>query len=80
MSVRLTERLIGEVVVAKGLPKSPQMVVQSIDEEAKLVITTWFSDGNVYQEGAFSPKSLEKAEPAQAPKQKKSPARAKGKK
>ena len=78
MSVRLTERIIGEIVIAKGLPKSPLMVAQSIDIEANLVITTWFSDNNEYQEGAFPPKALEKAEP-KAAKQKPA-ARAKGKK
>jgi len=78
MSVRLTERIIGEVVIAKGLPKSPLMVVQSIDEEAKLVIATWFSDNNEYQEGAFSPKALDKAEPPAA--KAKSASKPKGKK
>ena len=68
MSVRVTERLIGDVVIASGLPNSPLMVVQSIDEEAKTVITTWFSDGNVCQEGIFPGSALDRAEPRQAPK------------
>ena len=79
MSVRLTERIIGEVVIAKGLPKGPQMVVQGIDEEAKLVVTAWFSDQNEYQEGAFPPKALEKVEPPAAKAKKALPAK-KGKK
>ena len=62
MSVRLTERLIGDVVIASGLPNSPLMVVQSIDEEGKLAITSWFSDSNEYQEGAFPPSALDRAE------------------
>jgi hypothetical protein len=44
MSVRATERLIGEVVIATGLSNSPKMVVQAVDIEAKLVTTVWFSD------------------------------------
>jgi len=79
MSVRLTERIIGEVVVAKGL-KGPQMIVQSIDEESKLVITTWFSNQNEGQEGAFPPKALEKVEAPQAAKAKKTAPAKKGKK
>jgi len=33
MSVRATERLIGDVVIVTAFPKSPQMVVQAIDGE-----------------------------------------------
>jgi len=39
MSVRATERLIGDVVIVTTLPKSPQMVVQSIDEKTKIITT-----------------------------------------
>ena len=66
MSVRVTERLIGDVVVASGLPNSPLMVVQSIDEQAKTVFTTWFSDNHECQEGSFPGSSLDRAEPPQA--------------
>jgi hypothetical protein len=62
MSVRITERLIGDVVIASGLPNSPLMVVQSIDEQAKTAVTTWFSDGNVCQEGMFPGSALDRAE------------------
>ena len=62
MSVRVTQRLIGDVVIASGLPNSPLMVVQSIDEEAKMVTTTWFSDNNEYQEGLFPGSALDRAE------------------
>ena len=62
MSVRVTERLIGDVVIASGLSNSPLMIVQSIDEEAKLVTTTWFSDKNEYQEGLFPGSALDRAE------------------
>jgi len=62
MSVRVTERLIGDVVVVSSLPKSPLMVVQSIDEEAKMVTTVWFSDSNEYQEGYFPGSALDRAE------------------
>ena len=66
MSVRVTERLVGDVVVASGLPKSPLMIVQSIDEEAKMVFTTWFSDCNECQEGSFPGSALDRAEPPKA--------------
>ena len=62
MSVRVTERLVGDVVIASGLPNSPLMVVQSIDEEARIVTTTWFSDNNEYQEGFFPGNALDRAE------------------
>ena len=76
MSVRVTERLIGDVVIASGLPSSPLMIVQEIDEEAKMVTTTWFSDGNVCQEGLFPGSALDRAEPRQAaPKAKKAAGR-----
>ena len=71
MSVRVTERLIGDVVIAPGLPNSPLMVVQGIDEEAKLVTTTWFSDNHECQEGLFPASALDRAEPREAPKAKK---------
>ena len=76
MSVRITERLIGDVVVASGLPNSPLMIVQSIDEEAKTAVTTWFSDGGVCQEGMFPGSALDRAEAPPAAKK----AAAKGKK
>ena len=63
MSVRVTERLIGDVVIASELPNSPLMIVQSIDEEAKLVTTTWFSDSHECQEGLFPAAALDRADP-----------------
>ena len=66
MSVRVTERLIGDVVTASGLPNSPLMIVQSIDEEAKMVITAWFSDNHEYQEGDFPGSALDRAEAPKA--------------
>ena len=68
MSVRVTERLIGDLVIVSGLPKGPLMVVQSIDIEAKMVFTTWFSDNNECQEGSFPGSALERAESKAAPK------------
>ena len=79
MSVRVTERLIGDVVIASGLPNSPFMVVQAIDEEEKLVTTTWFSDSHECQEGLFPASALDRAEPRQAAS-KDSKAGSKGKK
>jgi hypothetical protein len=78
MSVRATERLVGDVVIATGLPNSPLMVVQSIEEETKMVNTTWFSDSHECQEGIFPASSLDRYEaPKTASKAKKT---AKGKK
>ena len=71
MSVRVTERLIGDVVIAPGLPNSPLMIVQSIDEEAKTVVTTWFSDDHAGQEGLFPGSALDRAEPPKAPNKEK---------
>ena len=71
MSVRVTERLVGDVVIASGLPNSPLMVVQGIDEEAKMVDTTWFSDCHECQEGSFPGSALDRAEPPKAKVQKK---------
>ena len=73
MSVRVTERLIGDVVIVSGLPNSPLMIVQSIDEEAKTVVTAWFLDNHEYQEGLFPGSALDRAEPSQPSKEKKAP-------
>ena len=67
MSVRVTERLIGDVVIASGLPNSPLMIVQSIDEKEKMVSTTWFSDNHECQEGLFPGSALDRAEAPPAP-------------
>jgi len=78
MSVRATERLVGDVVIVTGLPNSSLMVVQSIDESTKMVNTTWFSDSHECQEGLFPASSLDRYEaPKAASKAKKT---AKGKK
>ena len=71
MSVRATERLVGDLVIVSGLPSSPLMVVHSIEEDTKMVNTIWFSDDNACQEGQFPGSSLDRAEPRQAPKAKK---------
>ena len=73
MSVRATERLIGDVVIASGLPNSAKMVVLSIDEEAKQAETIWFSDDHAVQTGLFPVSALDRAEqkvPATAKKSK----------
>ena len=74
MSVRVTERLIGDVVKVTELPNSPLMVVKAINEEAKLVTTVWFSDSHNHEEGVFPASAIDRAEPPQAPKAKKAPA------
>lgn len=80
MSVRVTERLIGDLVKVTGLPNSPLMVVQQIDENAKMVTTAWFSDNNEGQEGLFPGSALDRAEPVQTAKDKKAPSGKRGKK
>jgi hypothetical protein len=66
MSVRATERLVGDVVIASGLPNSPLMVVQSVEEDTKMVNTTWFSDSHESQEGQFPASSLDRHEAPKA--------------
>ena len=73
MSVRATERLIGDPVIVTALAKSPQMVVKAINEETKIITTAWFSDTNAYQEGTFPASALDRVEvkkPVQAGKTK----------
>jgi hypothetical protein len=68
MSVRATERLIGDVVIASGLSNSPEMVVQSVNIDAKLVTTIWFSDDNAAQQAVFPATALDRIEiPEPAP-------------
>jgi len=62
MSVRATERLIGDAVIVTALPKSPHMVVKAINEETKIITTTWFSDNNEFQEGTFHASALDRVE------------------
>jgi len=78
MSVRATERLVGDVVIATGLPNSPLMVVHSIEEDTKLINTIWFSDSHECQEGQFPASSLDRYEaPKASTKAKKTTAKAK---
>ena len=62
MSVRATERLIGDAVVVTTLAKSPQMVVKAINEETKIITTVWFSIDNAFQEGTFPASALDRVE------------------
>jgi hypothetical protein len=83
MSVRATERLIGDVVVATGLSNSPQMIVKSVDIEAKRVTTVWFSDCHEGQEATFPASALDRAAEAEVlpqPKAGRRPGRKPGKK
>jgi hypothetical protein len=48
------------------------MVVQSIEEDTKMINTTWFSDSHECQEGLFPASSLDRYEATKsAPKTKK---------
>ena len=62
MSVRATERLIGDAVIVTALPKSPQMAVKAINEETKIITTVWFTADNGFQEGTFHASSLDRVE------------------
>jgi hypothetical protein len=75
MSVRATERLIGDAVIVTALPKSPQMIVKAINEEAKIITTVWFSDHNEFQEGFFPASALDRAE-SKKPRQASKPSKA----
>ena len=72
MSVRATERLIGDVVTITAFLKSPQMVAHSIDEKSKLITTVWFTPANEYQQGTFPAASLDRVEAKPRAKAKKS--------
>ncbi|MDR2209893.1 MAG: hypothetical protein LBO65_00290 [Spirochaetaceae bacterium] len=70
MSVRATERLIGDVVVVSGLSNSAKMVVQSINEETKTVTTVWFADDHTAQTGVFPAKAIDRLEQKEKPERK----------
>ena len=76
MSVRATERLIGDTVIITAFPKSPQMVVKAINEETKIITTVWFNSKNEFKQGTFHATALDRVEA----KPKKLPAKAKPKK
>jgi hypothetical protein len=40
MSVRATERIVGDIVYVTHISNSPKMVVQSVDQESKTLNTT----------------------------------------
>jgi hypothetical protein len=71
MSVRATERLIGDVVVVSGLPNSPHMIALAVDIDARQVTTVWFSDDHKGQQGVFPATALDRVE-APGPAEKKS--------
>ena len=66
MSVRATERLIGDLVVVTAIPNGPQMVVKAVSEETKIITAVWFSDCKCFQEGTFPASALDRAEPKKA--------------
>jgi len=79
LSVRATERLIGDLVIVTELPNGPKMIVQAIEEETKIITTVWFTDKQEYQEGFFPASAIDRVEskkPTQAAKAKKKPAKA----
>jgi hypothetical protein len=77
MSVRATERLIGDVVVVTGLSNSPKMVVQAVDIDAKQITAVWFADDHKGQQGVFPATAIDRFE-VPAPAAKKPGSRARG--
>jgi hypothetical protein len=77
MSVRATDRLIGDIVKVTKLSNSPNMVVHSVDAEAKVVNVTWFADDKSVQEAEFPATALDRVEEKASAG--KSAAKAKGK-
>jgi uncharacterized protein YodC (DUF2158 family) len=63
MSVRATGSLIGDAVITSGI-KGPKMVVQSVEEQKKLVTTVWFSDDGQAQTAVFPASALDRADAA----------------
>jgi len=68
MSVRATERLIGDLVKVTDLPDGPLMIVKAINEETKIINTSWFTSSQLYQEGYFPATALDRAEAKASPK------------
>ena len=62
MSVRATERLVGEIVHVSRLSNSPEMVVHSVNQETKMVNTSWFAIDRSSQEGEFPATALDRVE------------------
>ena len=79
MSVRATERIIGDLVIVTEFPNSPKMVVKSIDAEAKLITAVWFSNQNEYQVGTFPAAALVRAELKKSPQKAKTAVKPKAK-
>ena len=61
MSVRATGSLIGDAVITSSI-KGPKMVVQSVEEQEKLVTTVWFSDDGQAQTAVFPASALDRAD------------------
>jgi hypothetical protein len=80
MSVRATDSLIADVVVASGLSNSPKMVVQAVNPDLRTVTTVWFSDRHDAQQGVFPAGSLDRAELTTKPSKVNKPAGKVGKK
>jgi hypothetical protein len=78
MSVRATERLIGDMVVVSGLPDSPQMVALAVDIDARQVTTVWFADDHRGQQGVFPATALDRVETPGTTEKKAGPATGNG--
>jgi len=68
MSVRTTDRIIGDLVKVTALKNSPEMVVKAYNNETKIVNTVWFLSNNSFQEGFFPASALDRVEEKANPK------------
>ena len=79
MSVRATDRLIGDIVYIPKLANSPKMIVHSVNPESKTVNTTWFAEDKSVQEAEFPASALDRVEEKAKAPAKAKPAAGKGK-
>jgi hypothetical protein len=62
MRAKVTEKLIGELVIVNGMSNSPEMVVKAVDVKTEIITTFWFLTYGEYKENQFPAAVLEKAQ------------------
>jgi len=68
MSVRTTDRLIGDAVTVSAIPNSPIMVVTAINDKDKTVTAFWFNGNNDKLTSIFPATAHDRVEPKAPPK------------
>ena len=61
MRSKVTEKLIGELVIVDGMSNSPEMVIKAIDVKTESITAFWFLTNGDYKECQFPAAVLEKA-------------------